>query len=118
MPSRPPAYKAGSCQNARRAESDRAYGRHRMGRADLARAKTIRSSKRWQEFRLWFLRRHPLCVDPLGVHGRHGQVVAATQVHHRVRLRDAPELWAEENNCMAVCTHCHAAIERNNGRRG
>jgi 5-methylcytosine-specific restriction endonuclease McrA len=34
-------------------------------------------------------------------------VVAATDVHHKKKLRDAPERKYDESNLMALCGGCH-----------
>jgi|SRR5579864_340546 len=53
----------------------------------------------WRKFRAWFLRRHPVCEDC-------GH--AATEVHHKVKIRDRLALRLVESNCMALCHACHA----------
>jgi 5-methylcytosine-specific restriction endonuclease McrA len=34
-------------------------------------------------------------------------VTAATDVHHKQKLRDRPELKYEEENLMGLCKACH-----------
>ena len=53
----------------------------------------------WQRFRMWFLRRHPLCADCL--------TEWATDVHHVMALRDGGERL-DEGNCQALCKTCHS----------
>lgn len=58
---------------------------------------------RWQCFRKRFLAQHPLCQDCTG----EGQVGAATDIHHKQKLRDRPELKYEEENLMPLCELHH-----------
>jgi 5-methylcytosine-specific restriction protein A len=55
----------------------------------------------WQKFREMYLASNPLCMDCLPI------VTAATDIHHRKKLRDRPELKYEEENLMALCKACH-----------
>jgi 5-methylcytosine-specific restriction protein A len=55
----------------------------------------------WQKFRESYLAQHPLCMDCLPI------VTAATDVHHKQKLRDRPELKYEEGNLMPLCKACH-----------
>lgn len=61
--------------------------------------------RRWRAFRRWYLRRFPLCADCLM---RERRVVEATDVHHKVKVADRPDLQYEESNCMALCHECHS----------
>lgn len=61
---------------------------------------------RWQAIRRMFLRRHPLCMDPFGVHHEIQQVVAATEVDHIKPKRDGG--GNEETNLQALCKSCHS----------
>src|ERR1022692_4714026 len=54
----------------------------------------------WQQFRDWFIRRHPLCADC--------GIVATSDVHHVKKVRDYPELKRVEGNCLGLCHQCHA----------
>ena len=58
---------------------------------------------KWQTFRLRYLRQHPLCVDCEA----EGRVGAATDVHHKQKLRDHPELKYDEDNLAALCSMHH-----------
>lgn len=58
---------------------------------------------RWQQFRLTYLAHHPLCVDC----GAEGIVGAATDIHHKAKLRDRPEGKYDEENLMALCGRHH-----------
>jgi 5-methylcytosine-specific restriction protein A len=55
----------------------------------------------WQKFRERYLAEHPLCMDCLPI------VTAATDVHHKQKLRDRPELKYEEVNLMGLCKMHH-----------
>jgi 5-methylcytosine-specific restriction enzyme A len=56
---------------------------------------------RWRKYRLWFLRRHPVCVTP-------GCNAEATDVDHvdAVAGPDDPGFWREANH-QALCGACH-----------
>jgi 5-methylcytosine-specific restriction protein A len=56
---------------------------------------------RWQKFRESYLAQHPLCMDCLPI------VTAATDVHHKKKLRDRPELKYEDSNLVSLCSACH-----------
>ena len=114
----PTAAKTHSQRQHSRRHADRAYDRGRR-RADpaLRKAKKTRSSIRWQRFREWFIRRHPLCCDPFGHHEEDGVTVATQQVHHIEPLTKRPTLACAESNCAAVCALCHAKTEARE-RRG
>lgn len=54
----------------------------------------------WQRFRAFFLRSHPLCADC--------ERQPAVDVHHKVKLRERPDLRLVEDNCRGLCHACHA----------
>jgi 5-methylcytosine-specific restriction protein A len=62
-----------------------------------------------------FLRSHPLCVDPFGLHANSGQVVAATEVDHiRPKSNGGTDEW---DNLQGLCKSCHSrktALEQRN----
>jgi 5-methylcytosine-specific restriction enzyme A len=70
----------------------------------------LRKSGSYQAFRAWYKRKHPLCADPFGDHKRDGVVVGMDQLHHVQQVKDAPHLLCDENNCMSLCTSCHARM--------
>src|SRR5579859_6109624 len=53
----------------------------------------------WRRFRLWFIARHPLCLDC--------KIVATTDVHHILKLATHPALRLVEGNCLGLCSTCH-----------
>lgn len=61
-------------------------------------------TKQWEQFRIQYIKRHPLCHD-CEVKGLY---VTATEVHHVKKLRDCPELKYEEDNLMGLCKECHS----------
>lgn len=79
-------------------------------------ATKIRSTARWQRLRLSFLRAHPLCEDPIGLHGE-DTPIPATQVHHIVGINEAPERAYQWANLAGLCRTCHNKIEARE-RRG
>lgn len=52
---------------------------------------------------MMFLRQHPLCVDPFGVHC--GTLVPATDVDHVVARRAGGS--ERDDNLQALCHGCH-----------
>lgn len=61
---------------------------------------------KWQRFRDWFLNRHPRCED----HWEQGvDYRLELEVHHKVKVKQAPHRQYEEANCMTLCKACHAA---------
>lgn len=89
------------------------YDKHvRQRDPALAQAARIRSSQRWIRVRKLVLADHPICADPFGDHARAGVTRASTQVHHISGLAEHPELAFHADNLQALCTACHARIER------
>jgi 5-methylcytosine-specific restriction protein A len=43
-----------------------------------------------------------------------GMVTPATEVHHKVKIKNRPDLRLDWDNLMSVCRSCHEAIERAN----
>ena len=58
---------------------------------------------RWQRFRRMYLRRHPYCTDPYGVHT---ELVLATEVDHIIPRRQGGS--DDESNLQALCKPCHS----------
>jgi 5-methylcytosine-specific restriction enzyme A len=63
----------------------------------------------WKRFRLGFLRSNPLCVDCLTA----GHLTPATDVHHKRKLRDHPELRFDASKAMSLCHGCHSVRTAN-----
>ena len=81
----------------------------RVDKPDPTQPQRIRNSSRWQNFRGWFRRRHPVCCDPLGLHP--GVVEPTGPIHHIIPLSERPDLACVESNCAGMCTPCHGQIE-------
>ena len=58
---------------------------------------------KWQQARLGYLRKHPLCVECQ----RRGRVVAATVVDHKVRHGGDLKLFWDRKNWQPLCVTCH-----------
>lgn len=79
--------------------------RARGGGRDQRRSAHARGyDRRWQAFRIVYLREHPLCADC----EKRGRVTLAEHIHHIKKLVDAPHLKYEEGNLMPLCEPCHA----------
>jgi 5-methylcytosine-specific restriction enzyme A len=59
--------------------------------------------RNWRRLRGMYLRRHPYCEDPFGVHD---EPVQATQVDHIIPLRAGGT--NKFDNLQALCTSCHS----------
>ena len=57
----------------------------------------------WRKLRSMYLRRHPLCADPFGVH--EGPVVATEVDHIQPLSRGGGHGW---DNLQALCKSCHS----------
>jgi 5-methylcytosine-specific restriction endonuclease McrA len=80
---------------------------HRPKREDNRPSAAVRGyGRRWQRLRLMYLRAHPLCADPFGVHEAAGETVAATDVDHVTARRFGGE--DEWENLQALCHQCHS----------
>ena len=57
----------------------------------------------WQRFRAWFLRQpeNVVCADC--------KREASRDVHHKIKLRERPDLRLDPLNCMGLCGACHKA---------
>lgn len=68
----------------------------------------------WQTVRRAFLNAHPLCWGCMVA----GRYTTATQVDHRVKFRNRPELRLDWDNLQPLCNGCHgfkSAWERAEG---
>ena len=75
-----------------------------------SKADRLRSSGRYQRFRAWFRKRHPMCCDPFGDHVSRGQGAATAQLHHVEPVEQRPDLLCAESNAAALCTRCHGKV--------
>ena len=57
----------------------------------------------WQKFRENYLQDNPLCADCLD----RGLVTAATELHHKRKIKDAPHLRLDRANVAGLCGPCH-----------
>ena len=78
----------------------------------LALAHKIRKGTKWAKVRRLILADNPMCADPFGDHSRAGITRTSTQVHHIQGLVTHPHLWDHSDNLQALCSACHARIER------
>jgi len=69
---------------------------------------------RWRNYRVKFLREHPLCID----HQARGMVVAATVVDHIVPHRGNDELFWDASNHQALCAQCHSSAKQREEKGG
>lgn len=73
---------------------------------------------RWQQYRLGWLREHPLCGDRLNERSpehsacvRDGRITPAGVVDHRVPHRGDERLFWDPTNHQSLCTTCHDSIK-------
>lgn len=83
---------------------------------------------RWAKARLYYLRKHPLCVNC----ARHSRVVMATVVDHMtphklkeakdsgdpVRIEAASRLFWDSDNWASLCATCHNVVAQQCERNG
>jgi 5-methylcytosine-specific restriction endonuclease McrA len=93
-------------------QASKDYDERRASDPVLRNNAKIRNSQRWRQVRALIIAQNPLCVDPFGEHRRMNRTVSASQVHHIKPLGTHPELAFVADNLMALCTGCHARIER------
>ena len=72
-------------------------------------AQRARGKYRWTVFSERFRKAHPLCFDPYRVH--YPSYAPSEDVHHIIPLAARPDLVYDEDNCAAVCRHCHGRLE-------
>ncbi|MHB1651403.1 MAG: HNH endonuclease [Desulfitobacteriaceae bacterium] len=58
----------------------------------------------WKRLRKMYLREHPLCEDCL----EQGRLEPATEVHHKEKVREHPELRLAISNLRALSKECHS----------
>lgn len=70
----------------------------------------------WRKIRGAYLKKHPLCADPYGMHEEDGRVVVANEVHHIIpKAKGGRDNW---DNLMSLCKSCHSKITMENQRYG
>jgi 5-methylcytosine-specific restriction protein A len=59
----------------------------------------------WKRLRLVVLDEHPLCARCQTM----GRVTVATEVHHKVKVRNRPDLRLDRSVLECLCKPCHSA---------
>lgn len=68
----------------------------------------------WRKVRAAFIAKHPLCYHC----ELRGEVIAAEEVHHKLRVADHPKLRLDSTNLQSLCSPCHSAeTQRENAGR-
>jgi 5-methylcytosine-specific restriction protein A len=71
---------------------------------------------RWQQFRLAYLREHPLCAGPWSLCAKAGRVTPATDVDHDQRATGPDDPTFFEGPFNSLCRPCHAVKTREEER--
>lgn len=101
----------GRCSNHHHTSAQAAYDRtRRKVSEELAQAAKIRGGPQWKKVRSLHRSQNPLCCDPFGDHL--GFPAPNQQSHHIQALVTHPELAYDLTNLAALCTACHAKVER------
>ncbi len=58
----------------------------------------------WSKFRKRYLARNPLCRDCLD----EGHATPATEIHHKIKLAERPDLKYAESNLIELCKTHHS----------
>ena len=96
-PHRPPGART-------RQQQQQAYDRKRSG----SESRKFYCGRPWRRLRAAFLGSNPLCMDCKAK----GLLTAATQVHHRLKREDRPDLALEADNLLSLCPACHTRRTR------
>lgn len=69
--------------------------------------------RQWRVLSERYRANHPVCQVCEWFYVRFGKlpIRAAEQVHHIVKVRDAPQLRLDQDNLLAVCQECHEWAE-------
>jgi len=70
-------------------------------------------NKTWERLRAWYLAGNPLC----DICNAEGRITIANEVHHKIKIKDRPDLRLDTDNLQALCKPCHSrhhANERKN----
>lgn len=97
MPSRAPMHRAPGTRTEQ--QRKREFDEHRRKREPVR----IYHTRRWRNFRLHYLSRHPLCVACQA----EGRTTAASNLDHIKRIEEGGAVWDEEN-LQALCQSCHS----------
>lgn len=64
----------------------------------------------WDKFRHWFMNQpgNQICHRCL----EQGQITKAELVHHKLPVRERPDLRLVPDNCVPLCGKCHQAVHR------
>ena len=83
--------------------------------AETRERKATYNTSRWGALRAMYLAHNPLCEECQ----RHGEIVPAEQVHHRLDLSVRPDMAFDMANLEALCRPCHSreTARRVNGGR-
>lgn len=106
MPTAPPI--ACPCGGRRiKGKCDRCSAGHR--RNETRDAATIAFNnrtygRRWKEFRKQYLQANPLCLDCEAK----GLVRAASEPHHKIKVKDDPSRQYDHENMIPLCKPCHS----------
>lgn len=65
----------------------------------------------WAKFRKGYLARNPLCIRC----DERGRTKPATDVHHKIKLSQRPDLKYDESNLEPLCHECHSALTARGG---
>ena len=68
--------------------------------------KSFMQSTQWKKLRAYHRKHHPFCERCLakGIH------TPATEVHHKRKCFDDPQLQIDPNNLESICAQCHDEI--------
>ena len=72
--------------------------------ANAKRADPFYTAAKWRKLRHAYLAQHPLCETCL----QRNYSTPATEVHHKAKRKDYPELAYAWSNLEALCKSCHS----------
>ena len=87
-----------------------------QSRADFDRARAPARAKiydhKWRKFSKSYRLSNPLCVVCL----KDGIITVASEVHHIIDIRDAPDRQFDSTNLVSICHSCHSKITSRNNK--